>query len=149
MERTPKPRSHEKAFSRQPSAKPLRWLRSTIVLAFALAFQLTLSTFASDNCSHKVWNWKVDKKAALQLQQFVNEGHESWRVDDTATVAGQAVNARKKEWSDYSPILGAAKPISETKDVTVMIATSEDGRVRYEVTLRKYSWLLHSAKKWQ
>jgi|ERR1035438_7509239 hypothetical protein len=51
--------------------------------------------------------------------------------------------------ADYNTVLGVVKPISETKDTAVMVATSKDGHVRYEVKLRKYSWLLHSAKKWQ
>ncbi|MGB7553241.1 MAG: hypothetical protein WBM04_02650 [Candidatus Korobacteraceae bacterium] len=71
------------------------------VRTFALVFLFAISTFASDNCSHKVWNWKVDKKAALELQRFVNEGHEPWRMDDTATIAGQAIEEHKKEWGDY------------------------------------------------
>jgi hypothetical protein len=139
----------KEAVSYQLSAKPSRGFGRALVLTFALAFQLAPGTFASDNCSHRVWTWKVDKKAALELQQFVNEGHEPWRMDDTATIAGQAINERKKEWADYDTVVGVAKPISQTKDRAVMIATSADGRIRYEVTLWKYSWLLNSAKKRQ
>ncbi len=142
-------RSKLSAVSYQPSAKPLRGFGWALALTLALAFQPALGTFASDNCIHKVWTWKVDKSAAQKLQQSVNEGHEPWRMDDTAAVAGQAIDDRNKEWADYNTVLGVAKPISETKDTAVMVATSKDGHVRYEVKLRKYSWLLHSAKKWQ
>ncbi|MGB8771895.1 MAG: hypothetical protein WCC92_19935 [Candidatus Korobacteraceae bacterium] len=137
------------AFGYQPSVKPVRGFVWAFVLTFALVFLFASSTFASDNCGHKVWNWKVDKSGALEVQKSVNEGHEPWRMDDTATVAGQAIDERKKEWADYNTVVGAPKPISETKDTALMVATSEEGRVRYEVTLRKYSWLLRSAKKWQ
>jgi hypothetical protein len=116
-------------------------------LTFALAFQVAPSTSASDNCGHKVWNWKIDKKAALELQQFISEGHQPWRMDEAA--AGQAIDERKKEWADYNTIVEVAKPISQTRDTARMAATSKDGHIRYEVTLRKYSWLLDSAKKWQ
>ena len=50
----------------------------------------------AENCTHKNWKWKVDRKAALELQQFVNDGHEPWRMDVTGTVAEQAIEARKK-----------------------------------------------------
>ncbi len=101
-------------------------------MTFALAFQLTSSTFASDNCSHKVWNWKVDKKAALELQRFVNEGHEPWRMDDTATIAGQAIEEHKKEWADYSTVRRRGQAdLTRRQDTAVMVATSLDGHIRY------------------
>jgi hypothetical protein len=142
-------RSKLSAVSYQPSAKPVRGFGRAFVLTFALAFQLAPGAFASDNCSHKVWKWKEDKQAALALQKFVNEGHQPWRMDDAAAVASEAIIDRKKEWADYNTVLGVAKPISETKDTAVMVTQSQDGHIRYEVTLRKYSWLLHLAKKWQ
>jgi hypothetical protein len=150
MERIPRQHLRRReAVSYQPSAKAARGFGRALVLTFILASQLTSNIFGSDNCSHKVWNWKVDKKAALELQQFVNEGHEPWRMDDTATIAGHAIDERKKEWADYGTVVGVAKPISQTGDTAVMAATSKDGHIRYEVVLRKYSWLLDSAKKWQ
>lgn len=91
----------------------------------------------------------MDKKAALELQQFVNEGHEPWRMDNTATIAGQAIDERKKEWDDYNTVVGVAKLISQRRDTALMAATSKDGRIRYEVMLRRSSGLLDSAKKWQ
>jgi len=113
----------------------------------ASLFCLLLSGYAtSADCSRKTWTWKVDKKAALELQQSVNDGHEPWRMDDPSAVASEAIAQRKKQWSDDSTILGVPQQISMTKDTAVMVAKSGDGRVRYQVTLRKYSWLLHSAR---
>ena len=103
-------------------------------------------TLAWDKCSHKTWNWKVDRKAALELQQFVNEGHEPWRMDGLVEVANEGIANRQKDWADSSTILNAPKLISQTKDTAILEASSQRGRVRYEVTLRKYSWLVHSAR---
>ncbi len=122
-------RSKSSALSYQPSAKPARHIGRALVLTFAFAFQPTTSTFASDNCSQKVWTWKVDKKAALELQQFVNEGHQPWRMDDTAGIAIQAIDDRKKAGADYNTVVGVAKPVSEAKDTAIVVATSEDGRI--------------------
>jgi len=123
--------------------KPVRRICPVIVL-LALT---SVPALAGDNCTHKTWNWKVDKKAAMELQQFVNDGHEPWRMDNVATIAGQAIDDRRKDWDDESTIFEAPKVISETENVARLDARSEDSRVRYEITLRKYSWLLPSAKE--
>ena len=136
-------RSELSAVSCQPSAIQAKW-RGAFVCALALAFSLA-TAFAADDCSHKVWKWKVDKNAALDLQQSINGGHQPWRVDDVAAVATEAIADRKKDWADDNTVLGVPNPISQTKDTALMIAKSDNGHVRYEVTLRKYAWLLHSA----
>ena len=110
-----------------------------------LLILLTAFAFAADDCSHKIWKWNLDKKAALELQQSVNQGHQPWRMDDVAAVATEAISDRKKGWADDNTILGVPTVVSQTKDNTMWVAKSEDGRVRYKVTLRKYSWLLRSA----
>ncbi len=93
--------------------------------------------------------WAVDKRAAIQLQHFVNDGHEPWRLNDIA-VAEAAVNSRKHAWADDNTVLKAPEIRSKTRDRVRAAAISEDGKVRYEVTLRRYPWLLNSAKdKWQ
>ncbi|MGA8876456.1 MAG: hypothetical protein WB555_13045 [Candidatus Korobacteraceae bacterium] len=107
---------------------------------------LLVSAYAvPQDCIRKAWNWKVDQKAALELQQFVNQGHEPWRMDDKSAVASEVIAERKKDWRDYNTILRVPEQISATKDTALMVARSEDGCVRYEVTLKKYDWLLHSA----
>lgn len=110
------------------------------MLAFSLA-----TAFAADDCTHKVWKWKVDKYAALGLQQSINEGHQPWRVGDITAVATEAIADRKKGWADYNTVLDEPAALSRTNDTAVMIAKSADSRIRYQVTLRKYSWLLPSA----
>ena len=119
---------------------PYRFVLTLLILSSPIA------TFASDNCSHKDWRWKVDKNAAFDLQQFVNQGHEPWRMDGTAAIAEEAIDDRKKDWADVNTVLEAPQIISETRNTALLIAKSGDGSVRYKVTLRKYSWLLHSAK---
>jgi len=124
------------------------YLRSRFLL-LAILPALLASAWAADDCSQKIWNWKVDRSAALEMQNWVNAGHEPWRMDDEAAVATSAIADRKKEWSDYNTVLTSPQLVSQTKDIAQLTATSQDGRVRYEVTLRKYPWLLQSAKdKW-
>jgi hypothetical protein len=74
---------------------------------------------AGDNCTHKVWTWTVDKKAALELQQSVDEGHQPWRMDDVAAVAAEAVENRKKEWVDYNTVLEVSKVVSQSRDTAL------------------------------
>lgn len=66
-------------------------------------------------------------------------------MNDLARVATEAITDRKQDWADYNAILGTAALTSQTKDTAAMVAQSQDGHVRYQVTLRKYSWLLQPA----
>ena len=68
-------------------------------------------------------------------------------MDGVAAVASEGIENRKKDWADSNTILDTPKLISQTKDTAIVVAKSQDGRVRYEVTLRKYPWLLHSARE--
>lgn len=57
-------------------------------------------------------------------------------------MAVEAINERKQEWADYDTVLGVPQEVSQTGDSAVLVAKSQDGHARYEVSLRKYSWLL-------
>jgi len=108
-------------------------------------FVVSVYALAVDDCNHKLWTWRVDKKAAHKLQQFVNHGHEPWRLDDVATVAENAIDAQKGVWADRNTILKTPKVTSQTNDTALLVSTSEDGGIYYEVVLRKPAWLLHDA----
>lgn len=135
-------RKKSSAISHQLSAK---YFRRVLVPAFALLIPLAAIAFAADDCRHKVWKWNVDKKAALDLQQSVNDGHQPWRMDDMAAVATEAIADRKKDWADDNTLLDEPTVLSRTNDTAVMLARSADRGIRYHITLRKYSWLLPSA----
>lgn len=114
----------------------------TLVLAVCIIAQGALA----GDCTQKFWTWAVDKTSARALQQFVNDGHEPWRMDDVVTVAQQAIAIRKAEWGDTNTVIGAPKVLSETGGEAVLVANSKDGEIRYVVTLRKYGWLLKQAQ---
>jgi hypothetical protein len=65
---------------------------------------------AADDCSRKTWSWKVDKQAALDLQHSVNSGHQPWRMGDVSTLATEAIDERKLEWSDVNIVSATETP---------------------------------------
>jgi hypothetical protein len=127
----------------------VRYMRYiSVVLLIVLVFCTLGTLVGDDNCSRKVWQSKADRKAARELQQFVNDGHEPWRMNDVIAVAEGAINTQKKAWHDYNTILKSPKVLSQSTQTTARLASlSEDGRVRYEITLEKYSWLLARANQ--
>jgi hypothetical protein len=122
-------------------------MKRACVITIALGFALATAASAASDCSHKLWNWKVDQKAARQLQQSVNEGHEPWRMNDINTLAGNVIQERKHNWADYNTVLEMPIVISQSKERASLVAKSKDGRLSNKVTLRKYPWLMHSARR--
>jgi hypothetical protein len=117
---------------------------------WAALFLSQTFVLAADDCTSKLWQWKTDKPAALQLQASVNQGHQPWRVDYVSAVASEAILERKQEWSDLNTVIGSPKLINQSRDTASLTAISQpSGDVRYHVTLRKYQWLLKSAGKWE
>lgn len=123
----------------------MRFLRSHVA-ALLLIPSLAL---AADTCTSKTWNWKVDETEAMDLQASVNEGHQPWRTDDVSTIAAQAIEERKKEWSDFDAILDVPKVTFRSNNTARLTAKDTAGTIAYKVTLRKYSWLLKSAGEWR
>jgi hypothetical protein len=119
----------------------MKLLNCIFLFAAAFAFPFVSTAVTADNCAHKVWTWKVDRKAARELQQSVDQGHQPWRLDESA-VAAEAINGRKQEWADYDTVLGVPQQVSQTSDSAVLVAKSQNGHTRYEVSLRKYPRLL-------
>jgi hypothetical protein len=107
---------------------------------------MATGTLSAENCAHRVWKWNVDKAAGRALQLFVNDGHEPWRLDGVVEVAEEAIDQRKAGWGDANTGGSVPKVQSQTSNEAVLVGKSDDDRVRYVVTLRKYSWLLSSAR---
>ena len=66
-------------------------------------------------------------------------------MDDVSTIAAQAIQERKQEWSDFDTILDVPKLTFRSDNTARLTAKDMDGTIAYKVTLRKYSWLLKSA----
>lgn len=61
-----------------------------------IAWVLCVSSWtAVGQCSSRTQVEHVDKQAYEQLQQFVNEGHEPWRLDPQAVAASQVLTLEK------------------------------------------------------
>lgn len=119
-------------------------------ISILVLFALEALAQAPDKCASKVWYWKVDKQAALSLQESVNQGFQPWRMDDVITIAEQAIEERKKEWSDWNTVTVLPMVVSESRDTAQLNAISQpSGTIRYHVTLKKYGWLLNSARQWK
>lgn len=119
--------------------------RSLLVL-LAICSQVVPYAFAANDCTHRTWKWQINKKAAQELQQSVNEGHQPWRLDDVVAVAQEAINSRKVEWGDSNLTLGVPKLRAKMSEGTELVVAANEKNllpyhVAYFVTVRKFSWL--------
>jgi len=101
-------------------------------------------------CSSHVQAKELDKKVWGQLQQFVNEGHQPWRLDSYA-VAGEEVlrldQTPKEQWDVYGVPLNL---VEQTERRAVYQYTSRlHSGTTHQVTVERPDWLLPSAKKWE
>ena len=121
--------------------------RFVALIVFGLC--VTCGSIAGECPSHAS-NLKIDVKAYERMQQFVNEGHEPWRLDSQAVAAEQVLKEEKtpkEQWNVYTLPL---EPIEETQQRAIY---KHDSRlhpgVSYRVTVERPAWLLSSAKKWE
>lgn len=102
---------------------------------------------ATAQCSPKTGRQPVLKKDYEDLQRWVNDGHEPWRMDANA-VAAEALlkfrDASKDEWDVYRVNL---KTVQETQ-IHAVYEYSAGQNLCYKVTVQRFSWLLPLAKKW-
>jgi hypothetical protein len=135
----------QSAVSRQLSAKPWAILSRAFLVVLATCLPLVPHALAANNCTHRTWKWEINKKAARELQQSVNEGHQPWRLDDVVAVAQEAINSRKVGWGDGNLILGIPKLTKMSEDMELVVAATDKNllpyHVTYFVTVRKFSWL--------
>jgi hypothetical protein len=101
-------------------------------------------------CSSRTQVEHVDRHAYEQLQQFVNEGHEPWRLDSQAVAASEVLTLEKvpkEQWDVYTVHLTAIQE-TETRSVYEYESRSQHG-LSYRITVERFEWLLPAAKKWQ
>jgi len=107
------------------------------------------SSSAIAQCSSEVQVEHVDKKELQQLQQFVNEGHQPWRLDSQAIAAEKALqldNTSKERWNVYGV---PATLVGESETRATYEIKSRHAGVSYRITVERFDWLLPSAKKWE
>jgi hypothetical protein len=93
-----------------------------------------------------VLNFPVDRAKAQELQSWVNAGHDSW-CRDSQLVAASALARVSTRFSEFEP----ASLQLETNEKTKAVYTfhSLDGHNTYRITLRRYRFLLPTARSFR
>lgn len=99
-------------------------------------------------CAAKAGQQRVVKKDLMELQRWVNDGHEPWRTDASAVAAEtlfRIQNAPTDQWDVYRLKL---KRVQETQRRAVYEYNAGQN-LCYRTTLQRFSWLLPLGKKWK
>ncbi len=126
--------------------------KTIVPVILRITFSLLLWTFgfASMNLVEAqvkpqriVRDYPVDRAKLEHLQRWVNEGHDTW-CRDPKVVASAARNRVAPGFANSEFELASLPAERTTAHGTKSIYTfaSLDGRITYQVTLRRYRWLL-------
>ena len=126
--------------------------KTIVPVILRITFSLLLWTlgFASMNLveaqvkpQRVVRDYPVDHAKLEHLQRWVNEGHDTW-CRDPKLVASAALNRIAPGFANSEFELASLPTERTTAHGTKSIYTfaSLDGRTTYQVTLRRYRWLL-------
>jgi hypothetical protein len=113
-----------------------------------LAFFCSSGTILAQ-CSSQVRVENIDKQKVREIQSVVNDGHQPWRLDAQAVAASKALeldNTPKERWNVYRV---PATSVSESETGATYEFKSQQPGVSYLVTVKRFDWLLPSAKKWK
>jgi hypothetical protein len=105
---------------------------------------------AGGQCTSRTQVERVDKRTYEQLQHFVNEGHEPWRLDSQAVAATQILALEKVPKGQWDPYLLPLTVVqeSQTQCVYRYENPSRPG-LSYQITVKRFDWLLPFAEKWE
>jgi hypothetical protein len=84
-----------------------------------------------------------------QVQQFVNDGHQPWRLDSQPVAAEKALqldNTPKNQWNVYGV---PASLVSQSKTEAIYDIKSQQVEVSYRIRVERFNWLLPYAKRWE
>jgi hypothetical protein len=126
--------------------------KTIVPVILRITFSLLLWTlgFASMNLveaqvkpQRVVRDYPVDRAKLEHLQRWVSEGHDTW-CRDPKLVASAALNRVAPGFANSEFELASLPTERTTAHGTKSIYTfaSLDGRITYQVTLRRYRWLL-------
>lgn len=99
-------------------------------------------------CSQEMGHQSVVKKDYKELQRWVNDGHEPWRMDASAVAAEEILkiqNAPQGQWDVYRARLKIVRKTGRR----AVFEYKGGQNLCYEVTVRRFSWLLPLAQKWK
>jgi hypothetical protein len=113
------------------------------LLLWTLGFASMNLTEAQVTTQRVVRDYPVDRIRLEHLQRWVNEGHDAW-CREPKLVASAALNRVAPDFADSEFELASLPTEHTTAHGTKSIYTfaSLDGRITYQVTLRRYRWLL-------
>ena len=92
---------------------------------------------------------KIDRKQVEDLQRWVNEGHEPWRLDNPELLANQKLLELKGKVKEIGSYKVPPRQIVDKKNLAVFLYDSVLDEKTYRVTLEKFQWLLPLAKRWE
>ena len=97
-------------------------------------------------CSSNIQALKLNRAGYRQIQRYVNQGHQPWRLDSNA-VAGVVIldlTHAKDRTSAYDvPLV----EVSETERRAIYLYRLKGSS--YYITLERFDWLLPVAKRWE
>lgn len=117
-----------------------------VKLSIVLAL-LAIQPSAVQPCKPIKHTIKVDRAAVKQVQIFVNEGHEPWRMDAQSVAAERILFLRKVKRVDYDALKVSLEQV--TSGETRATFKYKDTNKTYRVTVQRYAWLLPLAKQWR
>ncbi len=120
----------------------------TRTVIFILMFTSFLWIEANAQCSSEVHQIPISRGSYQKLQIFVNQGHQPWRLDARLVAIAQflALEHRKIEGQNSDV---PSQTVYEGRSLGVFEFDSASRKgLKYKITVRKFKWLLHSAKKW-
>ena len=104
------------------------------------------------SCETRRWQWAGDKHAAKQIQQAMNQGRDTWRLEVRAT-SRNAIEEAHTSWRllpvDPHLVDNCSNPPSYKQQVAQCGWSSPDGMHTYWVILEKFGYLKHWGSNWE
>jgi len=118
---------------------PLPWL---ILLLSAVSCRAALK------CGGKDVTAPVDRGAEIKLQEFVNDGHQPWRMDSESVAAEELI---RLEYPDTRTSVTQVKlkRVTGSRTRAVYAWRKADGTRSYRIEVERPSWLLPTAKRYE
>lgn len=117
-----------------------------LIGAVAITFLLPVGAIAQ-NCTQHTTKLRVDHKNYQELQRFVNEGHQPWRLDSQAVAGWKALEVDHVP-GHPSAYLVDVKLVSEKGRIEIYEYKSvHDPYTVYRIALQHPKWLDSLAKK--
>ncbi|MDT8070171.1 MAG: hypothetical protein ROO76_18550 [Terriglobia bacterium] len=122
-------------------------VRSMPISVLAKGFIIIALLPAIQPCKPIKHTIKVDRAAVKQLQVFVNEGHEPWRMDAKSVAAERILLLRKVKTTDHDVFNVPLEQVSSSE--THATFQYKGSSKNYRVTVQRFAWLLPLAKQWK